>query len=479
MNSRIRTQGLWTVVVLAAFVCGCTITPRGAVSMPVQMPEAFSTTGTDALPEKWWHSFEDSVLDALIEEGLSGNFSIRSAWDRLRQAEQAAVKAGADLLPEVNYDGSARRTRQDYSDQVTYSNLYGAGMTVSYEADLWGRVKSVEQAAALDAMAAQEDAAAAAVTLSAAIAKAWYQRVEAGLQELLIAGQVETNEQVLSIITLQFRQGQVGASNVFRQRQLVEATRGQLIAARERTVLLEHQLAILLGKIPGVWKAADSGLLISLPPLPATGVPTELLQRRPDLRSAGNAVASADRRVYAAMADQYPRISLFAEAGTDASRAGDLFDDWAATLAANLIGPLYDGNRRRAETERTRAVLSERINTYTQRTLAAIGEVEDALQQEHYQRQIITNLQQQLDLAGQVYERTRESYLKVQLDYLRVLEALVSRQTLERNELTARRVLIERRVDLCRALAGSWEMSRPEPAALEPDPHLSMRTMHD
>ncbi len=114
------------------------------------------------------------------------------------------------MLPEVNYEGSARRTRQDYSNQVNYSNLYSAGMTVSYEADLWGRVKSVEQAAALDAMAAQEDVAAAAVTLSAAIAKAWYQRVEAGLQELLIAGQVETNEQVLSIITLQFRQGQVG-----------------------------------------------------------------------------------------------------------------------------------------------------------------------------------------------------------------------------------------------------------------------------
>lgn len=458
---------------------GCTIAPRGEVVSPIVLPVDYSTSGTAALPDKWWHSFDDALLDALIEEGLAQNFSIRSAWDRLHQAERMAVRAGASLLPEVGYQGSARRTRREVNDQTTYSSDYSLGLAAGYELDLWGRVRSVEQAARLDARAAEEDVAAAAVTLSAAIAKVWYQGIEAGLQERLIAEQVNTNEQVLAIVTLQFRQGQVGASNVFRQRQLVEATRGQLISAQERTVLLRHQLAILVGKVPGAWKAAAGDVLIVLPELPDTGVPSDLLLRRPDLRSAADAIAAADHRVYAAVAGQYPIISLSAGIDTGADRIGDLFDNWAASLASNIVGPLFDGGFRRAETERMRAILSERINTYAQRTLVAIGEVEDAMQQEHYQRQAITNLQEQLALAEQVYDRTRQSYIKGQLDYIRVLDALVSRQTLERNELTARRVLIERRIDLCRSIAGSWNMSRPEPASLEPDHHLTMRILHD
>ena len=467
------------VGILMLPLCGCSVVPRGTVAVPVDMPAAYSGSGTGLLPDKWWESFEDPALDAQIEAGLAQNFSIRIAWDRLHQAEQAAARAGAELLPEVNYQGSARRTRLDVENDVFYSSAYTASVAASYEIDLWKRVRSVTEAAALDARAAQEDVAAAAITLSAAIAKVWYQLIESGLQEQLIAGQVETNERVLTIITLQFRQGQVGASNVFRQRQFVEATRGQLIAAQERTILLQHQLAILLGMVPGSWKPEVSPVLVALPELPATGVPSELLLRRPDLRSAGAEIAAADARVYAAVAEQYPRISLFADADTSSSRIGDLFDDWAVSLAANAIGPLFDGGFRRAEAELRRAVLSERIHTYAQQTLTAIGEVEDALQQEYYQRQTIANLKQQLELAGQAYDRTRESYLKGQFDYLRVLDALVSQQTLERNELTAQRVLIEHRIDLCRSIAGGWSMPPPEPATLEPDQHLSMRMIHD
>jgi len=458
---------------------GCSGTPDTRTAMPVEVPEAFSSAGTIALPDKWWQSFEDPALDILVEEGLKQNFSIRSTWDRLRQAEQVAAKAGASLLPSVTYEGAAVRTRRDTNDNISYSTAYTVGVAASYEVDLWGRVRSTQQAAALDAIAAREDVASAAITLSAAIAKTWYQLVEAWLQEKLVARQVETNEQVLAIITLQFRQGQVGAANIFRQRQLVESTRGQLINYQETAALLQHQLAILIGKTPGNWKPEVSDFLLTVSELPDTGVPSELLQRRPDLRSAQNAIAAADYRVSSAIADQYPRIGLSASAETNAARVRDLFDDWLASVAASAVGPVFDAGLRRAEVERTRAVLSERINTYAQKMLTAIGEVENAIQQEYYQRQSIANLQQQLVLAGQVSERTRESYLKGQVDYIRVLDALVSRQTLERNELSARRVLIDYRIDLCRSIAGGWELTQPKPATLQSEHQLTMRSLHE
>ncbi len=458
-------KSCWILLSLAAaplWLCGCRPAARTTPPWPQDMPAGFSREGTAALPDQWWQSFADPTLDALIADGVSQNFTIRSAWDRLRQAEAIAARTGADLLPEANYTGGARRSRQELNDQDIYSTRYSVGLAAAYEIDIWGRVHSSVQATAMDAAAAQEDVYAAAITLSANIARTWYQLVESRLQERLIADQIQTNENVLSIITLQFRQGQVGAANVFRQRQFVEATRGQLINAQERTALLTHQLAILLGKTPGVWQPQDSDQLTVLADLPSTGIPSETLMRRPDLRSAGQAIAAADYRVYAAAAEQYPRISLSAGIETDSARTRDMFDNWLATLAASAVGPLFDGGSRRAETERTRAVLSERINTFAQKTLTAVGEVEDALRQDEYQRQSIANIQQQLALAERVYDRTRESYLKGQLDYLRVLDALASRQTLQRNELTERRLRLEYRVNLCRAIAGGWPMERPE-----------------
>jgi outer membrane protein TolC len=192
-----------------------------------------------------------------------------------------------------------------------------------------------------------------------------------------------------------------------------------------------------------------------------------LIHRRPDIVRAYRAIEAADKRVAAAVADQYPRISIAASAETSAVRVSDLFDDWAANLLGNLAGPLFDAGLRKAEVERTRAVVSESINAYGQAVLQAIREVEDAIHQEAYQRQYIDSLVRQLELAGQVYEQTRQRYLSGQLDYLRVLESLISRQTLERNELTARRVLVERHIDLCRSLAGGWEMKPPEMAELQ------------
>ena len=447
---------------LSVWLGGCRPAAKTLPPWPQDVPEGFSRSGLAPLPAKWWQSFDDPALEALIEEGINQNFTIRSAWDRLRQAEAIAARTGATLLPDANYTGSARRSRQELNDKTLYSTRYSVGLAAAYEVDVWGRVHSSVQAAALDAAAAQEEVYAAAITLSANIARTWYQLVESRLQERLIADQIHTNENVLSIITLQFRQGQVGAANLFRQQQFVESTRGQLINAQERTALLTHQLAILVGKTPGVWQPQNSDRLILPAELPSTGIPSETLMRRPDLRSAAQAIAAADYRVYAAAAEQYPRISLSAGVETDAARTRDLFDNWLATLAANVVGPLFDGGARRAETERTRAVLSERMNAFAQRVLTAIGEVEDALRQDAYQRQSIANIQQQLVLAERVYERTRENYLKGQLDYLRVLDALASRQSLQRNELTERRLLLEYRINLCRAIAGGWPMERPE-----------------
>ncbi|MCK5866298.1 MAG: TolC family protein, partial [Marinobacter adhaerens] len=160
--------------------------------------------------------------------------------------------------------------------------------------------------------------------------------------------------------------------------------------------------------------------------------------------------------------DRFPRLSLTAGVDTSGAHTRDLFDNWLATLAANLAAPIIDGGLRKAEVDRTRAVASEALHTYGQTILDALGEVEDALAQEQHQRDFIASLDKQLTLAGQVIERVRDRYLQGTMDYQRVLDALLSQQTLQCSLLTARRDLVQDRIDLCRALGTGWALEQPK-----------------
>jgi NodT family efflux transporter outer membrane factor (OMF) lipoprotein len=458
---------------IAAAGCFCLLAAAGCQSPTVrnvrpsfEMPAVFSAEGLAPMPEKWWQSFGDPQLEAVIEAALTENFTIRSAWDRLTQAEEVAIQSGAARLPSATYRGGVERLGREVSGSRTYATDYFIGLGAGYEVDLWGRIKSTQQAALLDAQAAQDTVSAASMTLSAAIAKTWYQLAEAKQQHTIITRQIETNEKILAVIKVQFRQGQAGAADVFNQEQLVENSAGQLIQADEDIALLQHQLSILTGKVPGLWWSDRSIELVRPGQLPQIDVPAVVIQRRPDVLVAYRSVQAADQRLAAAIANQYPTVSLSAAIETGGSRTRDLFDDWLGNLAANVAGPLFDAGLRKAEVRRTRAVASERLNTYSQTVLEALQETEDAISQEAYQRQYVDSLQRQLELSRNVYERTYQNYLKGQLDYLRVLTAVVTMQRLEQNELTARRVLIERRIDLCRSIAGGWPLERPDTADL-------------
>ncbi len=447
-------------------LAGCASNEK-TVRSPAVIPPSFSYTDGPPLSQQWWTSFDDPGLNTAISRALSGNFDLQTAWDRMNQARAIARREGADLWPSVDGSGSAARSVDHADGSSTYQNDFALGLAVNYELDLWGRIRSTRDAAVLDAQASEQDMQAAAISLTASVAKLWYQFAEQQAQVRLIEQQVQANEQVLEVLTLQFRQGQIQAVDLLRQRQLVEQTQGQLTQAQSSVVVTRHQLAVLLGQPPESLLGLPDPALVVPPPVPEAGIPSELLQRRPDLISARQAVLAADQRLGAAIADQYPRISLSASAQTTATRASDLFDNWAANLAGNLTQPLLDGGLRKAEVERNQAVVSEAINAYGSAVLTALQEVEDALSQEAHQTRFLTSLNQQLMTSQQVHERTQDSYLNGQLDYIRVLEALVSRQSLQRELLTAERELLEHRIELCQALAGSWDLPVPEPRTLD------------
>ncbi len=301
---------LLTLALTLSTIAGCAV---GRHEMPAitDLPETFSSTGGASLEEEWWLGFNDPALNAVIEEGLAGSPDLAIWWDRLNQAEALARKAGATRWPSVSVEGSASRSGQ-WGDDIpeSYSNGYSASGAVSYEIDLWGRVRSTRHAAVFDEHSSREDVRAAVLSLSARIAATWYEVAEARSQVLVRSRQVEANEQTLEIVTLRFRGGLVGAVDVLWQEQLLESSRGNLALAKSRLEVLRNQLAVLVGRVPQAHVVDEEAALVALPSLPDAGVPSELLQRRPDLRAAELDVAAASARLGAAVADRFPRVSI-------------------------------------------------------------------------------------------------------------------------------------------------------------------------
>ncbi len=447
---------------------GCVFDPQ-PVKLHMQPPDSFSRSGLLPLPDRWWETFDDPVLNELIETALTENFTIRAAWDRLKQAKAIAVREGAFRFPHVNATGNANRSRDNEGTQTDRLSL---GLSMNYELDLWGRIRALTSAAFFEVEANENDLYATAITLSAEIAKTWYSLLEQRGQLALLENQIATNQQVLQVVTLRFRQGVAVAADVLRQRQLVEQTRGETNDVRAQIETLSHQLAVLLGRPPKSLYLPEDHELVELPPLPATGLPGELIQRRPDVQAVFYQIQAADARIAAAIAELFPRINLAATLNTNLNRVlvggvfatspGGLFASWVAVLSAQLLAPIIDAGAREAEVARTKAVLSEILHNYEATILQAFQEVENALIREAQQQEKSASLQEQFQLATQVIQLLRARYIHGATEYLDVLNALNSQQVLGRQILTAKRTLIDFRVDLAKALAGGWDLSKPE-----------------
>ncbi len=450
--------GLIVVSLLLSVSCAPVVEQA---DVAVDVPGAYSEKGSVALPDKWWLSFKDRQLANLIEEALQENFTLMVSWDRLMQARAIAVKSGAARYPDLTGTAAFSVTEQKADGKRDGDERYLLGLAASYELDVWGRVRSISEATMLDAKASEFDLHSAAISLSAQVAITWYQLVENYGQFELLQKQIRTNIKALEIITVQVRAGKVGIADMLQQRQLIESNYGERAKIEAEIRLFEHQLAVLLGKTPDRRVASTTTTLIDLPSLPETGLPADLLARRPDIRSAYSAVLAADKRLAAAIADKYPRFSITARLETSGDKTRDLFSNWLSSLAANLSAPLFDGGERQAEVERSESVAAEKLHLYSQVILEAFAEVEDGLAREKQQLVLLDSLEKQLELAFQAIERIRGKYLQGALDYQRVLTALLSHQQVERRLIAAKRELLVNRINLCRALGGGWELEIP------------------
>jgi len=519
-----------TVLMIVATCCGgcASFLPTREAPPEGPIPQRFSLGDAEGVrTNQWWQEFGSQELDALMQEALTENLSLRQLWARLDQAGSATVKAASGLYPELTVNGDASYSRtvttvegepsaslksqlgsavisgvgkgirsglsnaadpedgegdsggisvgggggstgqSSPSRLVRETKSFGLSLAASYELDIWGRVASGYRAAQFDLGASRDDLESTAMTLAAEVVQRWLAIVEQRQLLAILAEQLETNKTYLELVELRFRKSVVSALDVYQQRQTVSDVQRQIPLVEAQEQVLRHDLAVLLGKPPTANLTVGTYDLEAVPAFPSTGVPAELLRNRPDVRAAFARLQAADHRVAAARADRLPAIRLSGGVGYSADDITNVFDDWFVNLAGGLTAPLFDGRSREAEVDRTLAVVQERLADYRLTVLTAIKEVEDAIVQERKQAEYIDALARQLADARSALREASQRYRKGLSDYLPVLAALERTQSLTRGLVTARRDLLTLRVNLYRALGGTWTRQ------LEPAPRLS------
>ena len=456
LRQRTKTNG-GVILLLALFFWGCS--PKlSNVSLPIDNIEEFSYSGNEVIEDKWWMAFEDEHLNIMIDSALRNNFDLAATWQQFLAAKATVAREAADKWPQI--DASAQSAINLPEPDFAGGENTQLGLSASYELDIWGRIRSAVQAEKFRAEASLFDYRAAAISLSAEITSTWYQLLAARKQLEITENQIQTNENIIRLIRSRFVGGQIRAVDILRQAQLLESTKEQQIIFQTNVSLLENQLAVLLGEQPQKKLAYDAKELPLINELPQAGLPLELVRRRPDIQQSYALLLAADRDMASAVRNKYPRISLGARGQLRSNNFENLFDNWAYSLAGNILAPLFYGGQLKAEANRTEAIKQQRLLEYGQATLTAFQEVENSMVQDEMQKKRIENIARQLELAEKSNKQLRVEFLNGFTPYLDVLLGLDQEQQLRRDYVNAQLQQVQIRIGLYRALAGGFETER-------------------
>ncbi|MCB9896528.1 MAG: TolC family protein [Planctomycetes bacterium] len=426
--------------------------------------QAATSDDATAPPDAWWSVFDDPELTRLVEQAARGNRTLGAARERVVEALARRGVSDAERLPQLDARGTY--TRFDSGDEALVfqgppagksAEVFAVSALAGWELDLWGRVGRLVEAADADVEARREDLRAAAVSLAAEVALAYVDVRVLDDRLAVLARNVALQEQSLGLARTRVDAGARPRLDVVQAERLVQQTRARRPALERARGVAENRLALLLGELPADGLPAP-GATPALPPLPALGIPADLVTRRPDVRAAERAYAAAVARIGAAEAEHYPRLGLSGTFTLQAMDANDLPDrDVAITSwGPSLSVPLFDGGRIASTVEARRAQAEQARLALEQALLAAAGEVENAVSGVVHSRRRADDLDAAADAARQAVDLSTQLYDAGLRSLLDVVDAQRSLVAVEDDALVARQDALAQMIQLYRALGGGW-----------------------
>jgi NodT family efflux transporter outer membrane factor (OMF) lipoprotein len=438
-----RSHGLRVLLVAGAvmLVGACTVGPnyvRPATPVPAAYKEATprDAAATTPIAGKWWEIYGDPTLDGLVSQVAVSNYSLAAAAARVREAQSLVQEAKGASLPAVSLGSfkSGKRNENDF------------GLGVSWELDLWGRIRRDVEAHRAAAEATQADLAAATLSMQAQVVQSYFALRQNDAAIDLLQRAADVDAQWNRMVGNQYAQGQASSANVAQASVRHSTVQLQLADTRAARAQLEHAIAVMLGKAPADFAIAPAPFVANVPVIPA-GVPATLLERRPDVAASERRMAAASARIGVAKAETLPRISVAAGIGVRKGPTG----------TADVNAPLFTGGRLQGQVNYANEAYDEAVANYRQTVLDAFREVEDNL--------VVTstlagNAELQARAAGAATESdrvTRNQYREGVADYPAVVDAASSALDAGRGDLQLRLRRLDASVNLILSLGGGWQ----------------------
>ena len=460
---------------LALLLGGCTVGPnykRPDAPVPADYKESTNFKPAepgDALAKgKWWEVYGDSQLNALEEQIAVSNQTLKAAQAQFAEARAAVRTVRAAYYPTVTGSASAAGIRQSQNralfgttSPVTYADYQLPPIDVAWEPDVWGRVRRSVEAARAEAQATAADLANTELSLQAELALDYFQLRGLDSQQQLLDSTVASYQRAFELTDSRYKGGVASAVDVAQAQTQLETTRAQAADIAVDRAAFDHAIAVLIGKPPAEFNQSATPLTLPPPAIPA-GLPSLLLERRPDIAAAERRVQEANAQIGVARAAYFPIFSFTGGGGFESSQIHNLLSGPSGfwSLAGSAAELIFDGGLRRGITEQVRANYDKSVDTYRQTTLTAFQEVEDNLaalrileSEATIQDGAVAAAQHSLDLSNSRYKGGVASYLEVTT----AQSAALGDERAAVDILTRR---MAASVLLIKALGGSWNASQ-------------------
>ncbi len=485
------------VVLLSIVLAGCTVGPRYArPSGPAPVPDAWKTqppwqqaAPKDAIPKgAWWQIFNDPALDQYEQQLLQANQSLIAARDRLSQARSLARVATADFFPQLSTDPSAVRERGSGNRPLNGAtgivtngvavparpytqSVYTIPFSVSYEADLFGRVRRNVEAYNASLQSTAADLGNVQLVLTAELAADYFTLRELDAEYQVVEESVGYQRKALDLLNQRHAGGIASGLEVAQQATLLDSTISQASLVQQSRAQYEHAIAVLVGQPASSFSVPVAPLKTNPPAVPL-GIPSDVLERRPDIATYERDVAYANARVGLAKTAFYPRITLSGAGGLQSTALSSLFNApslfWS--LGADALEPVLQGGRNRANLAAAQAAYDESVANYRQTVLTAFQQVEDGISNLSTLSQALSTQAAAVEDARKALDIANNRYVGGVTNYLEVITAqttLLSNQRLE-TQLLGQQLVSS--VYLVKALGGGWDASQIKDERVHPQP---------
>jgi multidrug efflux system outer membrane protein len=459
------------VVSLALILAGCEVGPnysRPKVAEPVAFKSLPATQPAAPITAEWWRLYHDDELAGLITTANESNQDLRQAVARVDQARALAKVAASFLLPTVTGDPSYTRlhtsanqpkaaTGQPIGSSATY-NDWQIPFDLTYEIDVWGRVRRSVESSNAQAAATADDLAVVRLTVTTDVATDYYALRALDAQEQIYQQTVTAYSDQVRLVSAQLKNGLVAPLDLYQAQAQLEATLAQLRDLQRARADEEHALAILCGRPASTFFVLPKPLLEAAAPIVPAGLPGQLLTSRPDVAEAEQNVIAFNAQVGVATADFYPTFTLTGTAGFESASAEHLLD-WKSNVASigpSISAPIFEGGRLEANLAAVKAEYQQSVAAYLNQVLIAYGDVEDALTDLHAVSDEVDRMRAAVDASQNYLKIARVQYKQGLVNYLIVIDA---ERTLLGNQLTLSQDVNQQMaasVHLIKALGGGW-----------------------